>query len=92
MGGKGSFGISAGGDFETSLILSTRLWTKENFEVDGDFIIAIPNKDLLFITGSNNQKEIDRIEKIAEDSYRTGNHPVSPYLFKWNGKMFEKYK
>jgi uncharacterized protein YtpQ (UPF0354 family) len=92
IGGNGSFGISSGGDFEASLILFPNLWTNENFAVDGDFIIAIPNKDLLFITGSNNQKEIDRIEKIMLNSYNTGNHPISPYLFKWNGKKFEKYK
>jgi uncharacterized protein YtpQ (UPF0354 family) len=92
IGEKGSYGVSAGGAFEASLILLTKLWSKENFDVGGDFIIAIPNKDLLFVTGSNNLKEIEKIEKLSSDSYKTGNHPVSPYLFKWNGKKFEKYK
>lgn len=91
-GGNGSFGLAAGGDFEASLILLKSIWTKENFDVDGDFVIAIPNRDLLFITGTNNKTEIERIREIATDSYKTGNHQVSPYLFVWTGEKFEEYK
>lgn len=91
-GGDGSFGLAAGGDFEASLILLKSIWTKENFDVDGDFVIAIPNRDLLFITGSNNKQEIERIRGLAVDSYKTGNHQVSPYLFVWTGEKFEEYK
>ncbi|MFI2741277.1 DUF1444 family protein [Zhouia sp. PK063] len=92
LGGDGNFGLAAGGDFEASLILLKSIWTKENFDVDGDFVIAIPNRDLLFITGSNNKAEIERIRDIAIDSYKTGNHQVSPYLFIWTGDKFEEYK
>jgi uncharacterized protein YtpQ (UPF0354 family) len=91
-GGNGSFGLAAGGDFETSLILLKSIWTKENFDVDGDFVIAIPNRDLLLITGSNNKQGIERISELVADSYKTGNHPVSPFLFFWNGEKFEEYK
>lgn len=51
IGGNGSYGIAVGGDFEASLILSQNFWTKDNLKVDGDFVIAIPNRDLLFVTG-----------------------------------------
>lgn len=92
MGNDGSYGIACGGDFEACLILLEDLWTYENFPVDGDFVIAIPNRDILFITGTNNKPEIERIDKIAQESYNNGNHPISPILFRWNGKTFEKYK
>lgn len=91
-GREGSFGLSAGGDFEASLILMKSLWSKENINVNGDFVIAIPNRDLLFITGSKNTKEVERIREIAIDSYRNGNHQVSPYLFIWKGERFEEHK
>jgi uncharacterized protein YtpQ (UPF0354 family) len=92
VGENGSYGIAAGGDFEASLILMKSIWTKENFSVDGDFIIAIPNRDLLFVTGSNNKAEIERIKGITLESYETGSYQVSPYLFRFNGEKFEKYK
>jgi len=92
LGGNGTYGITAGGNFEASLILTNDIWTKENFPVDGEFVIAISNRDLLFITGSNHKTEIEKIKKIAAESYNTGDHPISPYLFKWNGNRFEKFE
>ena len=91
-GGGGSFGLSAGGAFESSLILIKTLWTKENFDIDGDFVVSIPNRDILFITGSTNKNEIERIRALTIDSYQNGNYPVSPYLFILKGERFEEYK
>lgn len=90
-GDNGVFMITAGGDYEASLILLSSIWTKENFPVDGEFIVAIPNRDLLMVTGSKNKNGINKIKKIVADSYVTGNYQVSEYLYKWTGKKFEKY-
>lgn len=86
------FLITAGGDYEASLILLSSIWTKENFPVDGDFIVAIPNRDMLIITGSNNKSGIAKIKEIVSDSFKTGNYPISDQLFKWTGNKFEKYE
>jgi uncharacterized protein YtpQ (UPF0354 family) len=84
--------ITAGGDYEASLILFEPLWSKENIVVDGDFVIGIPNRDLLFVTGSNNVEEINRIKGVIENSYKTGDHQVSPYLYIWKNNKFERYE
>lgn len=91
QGENGLYMITAGGDYEASLILLVSIWTRENFPVEGEFIIAIPNRDLLMVTGSNNKNGINKIKEIVEDSYKTGNYQVSEYLYKWTGKRFEKY-
>lgn len=90
-GDQGLFMLTAGGDYEASLILSSSIWTKENLPVDGEFIIAIPNRDMLLITGSNNKNGIDKIKKIVADSYHTGSYQISESLFKWDGSKFVKY-
>ena len=92
QGDNGLFIITAGGDYEASLILLSSIWTKENFPVDGEFIIAIPNRDMLMITGSKNKPGIAKIKEIVADSYKTGNYKVSDHLYKWTGKQFEKYE
>ena len=84
--------IVAGGTFEASLILLKSIWTKENFNVDGDFVIAIPCRDLLFITGSNNSIGIAKLKESAEKMYNEGDHDITPLLYKWNGSRFEKYE
>lgn len=91
-GDNGLYMITAGGDYEASLILLSSLWTKDNFPVDGDFIIGIPNRDILLITGSRNRTGIDKIKKFVADSYKTGNYQISNRLYKWTGEKFEVYE
>jgi uncharacterized protein YtpQ (UPF0354 family) len=91
QGDHGLFMLTAGGDYEASLILLSSIWIKENFPVDGTFIIAIPNRDMLMITGSKNKNGINKIKEIVADSYHTGNYQISEFLFKWNGSKFIKY-
>ena len=91
-GEEGSYTIAAGGDYEVSLILISSFWTKETFPVDGEFIIAIPTRDNLFVTGSNNRPAIERIRRIAMDEYNKGRYIVSEHLYKWTGNKFQKYE
>ncbi|MDC6361504.1 MULTISPECIES: DUF1444 family protein [Flavobacteriaceae] len=90
VGENGNFGLIAGGDYEVSLMLMTSIWTKENFDVDGEIVIAIPNRDLVFITGSNDNEAIEKLKNTVQESYETGNHSVSRSFYKWNGEKFEK--
>jgi uncharacterized protein YtpQ (UPF0354 family) len=92
FGEKNFYGLAAGGYLEASLILLTKLWTKENFNVLGEIVVSIPNKDLIFITGTENTTELNKVKEMTNKSYNEGNGPVSPYLFKWNGKKFERLK
>lgn len=90
IGETGDYGLTAGGDYEASLILLNTLWTKTNFDVDGDIIVAIPNRDLVFITGSNNKTSIQKLKENVDEYYKTGNHPISKSFYRWTGKKFEK--
>jgi hypothetical protein len=89
--GEGFQFLTAGGTYELSIILLKRVWKKENIAVDGDFIIAIPNRDLLFVVGSNDKQGISKIKEIAQSSFETEQYPISKDLFKWNGDTFEKF-
>jgi uncharacterized protein YtpQ (UPF0354 family) len=91
-GENGTFMITAGGDFEASLILLNSIWTNENFKVKGDIVVAIPNRDMLMITGSKDEQGIKTIKEVTANSFTKGNYQVSPYLFRWSGDRFELWK
>lgn len=91
-GGEGIYMVTVGGNYEASLILWDEIWTKENFDVKGDFVIAIPNRDMLYVTGSEDRQGIEWVKKHMKKSYNEGSYPVSPYLFKRNGNKFEKFE
>ena len=90
QGAEGRYMLTAGGDYEVSLILVPYLWTEENLPVDGEFVIAIPNRDLLFITGSNNTEFIEELKKISQNSHDSGSYPISRHLYKWDGERFRR--
>ncbi|GGF09671.1 DUF1444 family protein [Hymenobacter cavernae] len=92
MGEKGNYMIVAGGDYEASLLLLKSIWTHENFPVQGDFIVAIPNRDALFITGSKNRKGVEALRKKARELYETGSYQLTPTLFRWTEEGFVKYE
>lgn len=90
VGENGNFGLIAGGNYEVSLMLVTSIWTKQNFEVNGEIVIAIPNRDLVFITGSNDNEAIEKLKGKIKESFKTGHHSISTSFYKWNGNKFEK--
>jgi len=90
-GENGNFIITAGGNYEASLILDEMLFTKENIKVKGDFVIGIPNRDILLITGSQDKEGLAKIKKSTNESFESGDHEISNDLFRWNGKKFIKF-
>ncbi|TJZ61537.1 DUF1444 family protein [Sphingobacterium olei] len=88
----GKFGILAGGVYEASLILSKTMWNKENFSVDGNIVIAMPTRDMVYVTGSKNKQEINKLKSLALKDFENENYQVSPFLFRYNGTAFERFR
>ncbi len=92
IGNKNFIGLVVGGNYEASLILFDELWTKDNFQVDGEIIIGVPARDLLMITGSNNTNGINRIKETIKEVQETGDHVISKHLFIRKDQKFEVYQ
>lgn len=89
---NGIIEIIAGGIFETSLVLLPKIWIKNEFHLRGDIVIAIPSRGILLLAGSHDGNAITTLKSIALKSYAEESYSISPYLFKWNGSNFEKWK
>jgi uncharacterized protein YtpQ (UPF0354 family) len=91
-GDNGLYMITAGGNYEASLILLKEIWNRESMPVDGDFVVSIPTRDLLLVTGSNNKIGIEKIKKMANDAVESNSYHLIADLFVWNGNKFVAYK
>jgi hypothetical protein len=60
--------------------------------VKGDVVVAIPNRDMLLVTGSKDEVNLKWLKAKAQQSYDSGSYQISPSLFRWNGKNFLKFK
>lgn len=91
-GDNGYFMLTAGGDYEASLILDQSIWTKEYFPVKGEIIIGIPSRDVLLITGSEEVENIARLKTTVEEINQTGDHLVSDKIFACRQGSFELFE
>jgi uncharacterized protein YtpQ (UPF0354 family) len=82
--------ITAGGEYDASLLLADALWSGGQIEVDGDIVVAAPAKGPLLVTGSRNQAGIVRLRAIAAE-LAAGPYGLTPVLFVWRGGKFEVF-
>lgn len=92
MGGDGLYMITAGGDYEASLLLVDQIWDAEAMPVDGEYVVAIPARDLLIVTGSGNTEAIERLRDMANESAASFSYSLTPVLFIRKDGAFEVYE
>ena len=72
--------LTAGGTFESSLILFSSLWDGLEDVVDGRIVVATPSRDLLMFTGENADEAMQEMRELAEETYLDGSYAISNEL------------
>jgi len=90
LGGEGLFLITAGGDYEASLLLFDSIWKSGQIKVQGDIVVAIPSRDLLIITGSQEYEGLSKAKKIIEEAYEEGAYRLTKSFFVFKEGKFIK--
>jgi uncharacterized protein YtpQ (UPF0354 family) len=91
-GAQGVFMITAGGDYEASLLLFDDIWTGQKIAVSGDYVVAIPARDTLLVTGSNDKAGIAKIKEIAAGALKDAPYRLTGDLFVYRGGQFIKFE
>ncbi len=84
--------ITAGGDYEASLLLFEDLWTGGKLEVDGDIVIAVPARDLLLFTGSRNRPGVARLREVAAKAAKEASYSLTERLFVYRNGRFQRFE
>lgn len=84
------FVISAGGNYEPSLLLFDELWSSGRIKVDGDIVVALPARDLLLVTGSKNRKGLEAMREMAAKAME-GAYRLTDTLFVYRGGQFVEF-
>jgi uncharacterized protein YtpQ (UPF0354 family) len=83
--------VSAGGDYEASLLLIDELWTGGQIKVDGDIVVAIPARDVLLITGSRNRAGLKKMRELTAKAMAQGPYELTDTLFRYRDGRFTKF-
>lgn len=91
MGSNGLYMLTAGGDYEASLLLLDTIWAGMQAEVQGEVVVAVPTRDLLIVTGSENPGGLKKVREVAMDAWKTGAYRLTPNLFVYRNGKFEEF-
>ena len=91
-GANGTYMLAAGGNYEASLLLIDSIWSGNQFDVRGDPVVSVPARDMLLITGSEDEDGLKKIRKLAADTISAGQYILIPDLFVFKNGKFQPFK
>src|ERR1041385_1750342 len=81
--------ITAGGNYEASLLLLDEIWDRRQFKVSGDIVVALPTRDVLLVTGSQNPAGIVKLREVAAQLTSQSPYHLTSDLFVRRGGGFK---
>lgn len=91
-GSDGFYMFTAGGTYEASLLVLDSIWTSDQVKVMGDLVCAVPTRDLLFVTGSQNPQGIAKIKEMVQKVYSDGSYRLTQKLFVYRNGQFTEFQ
>lgn len=83
--------LKAGGDYEASLLLFDGIWRNGPVKVDGDIVVAVPAKDVLLVTGSNNRNGVAALRVLAAKLKAESRYQLTDTLFVYRDGRFTRF-
>ncbi len=82
--------ITAGGNYESSLLLADQIWSSGQIKVDGEIVVGVPVRNALFLTGSHNHAGLARMRALAAE-LASGPYALTPDLLVYRENRFVKF-
>jgi uncharacterized protein YtpQ (UPF0354 family) len=92
VGADGYYILTADGNYEASLLLLEGLWTPEKLEVKGEIVVAIPARDTLFVTGSEEKEGLAKVKAAAAKVAAESAYRLTPTLFVFRAGKFVRFE
>jgi uncharacterized protein YtpQ (UPF0354 family) len=83
--------LTAGGDYEASLLLLDDLWQQQEPIVKGDLVAAVPARDVLLFTGSGFNVGLRELQAAVERVSMNGSYLISKTLLVRRDNAWEEY-
>ena len=89
---NGIYRLLAGGDYEASLILMDALWTGDEIKVNGAYVVGIPSRDVLLVTGSDDPQKVTALGRLTAELAKKATYSISDKLFVYRETMFQVFE
>ena len=89
-GSNGVYFMSAGGAYEASLLLFEDIWREKRMKVEGDYVVAVPSRETLLITGSGETEGLKKVRELAKSTAAESPYHLTADLFVYRKGKFVK--
>ena len=84
--------LTAGGNFEATLLLLPHVWDFVTSMVNGRVVAVIPARDLIFFTGEDDTEGLSEMRRQTSRMLEQADKPLSRHVFVWGPNEWEPYK
>lgn len=91
-GGNGYYMVSAGGDYEASLLLLDSFWRDDRFKVKGAIVVAVPARGTLLVTGADDRSGLAKTRDMVRRVFTRQPYPLTQTLFVLQGGKFVEFE
>jgi uncharacterized protein YtpQ (UPF0354 family) len=83
--------LTAGGNYEATLLLLPEIWDSVTQMVSGQIIVSVPARDILFVTGDADAENLAELRRLTSKMIEQADKPLSRVFLRWNGSKWEEY-
>lgn len=87
-GADGIYMLSAGGDYDASLLLFDDLWQTDQLSVKGELVVAVPARNVLVVTGSQDAAGLEAARRIVAQAMDQESYTLTDKLFVYRDGRF----
>jgi uncharacterized protein YtpQ (UPF0354 family) len=77
----GLYRVRAGGDYDACILLLDDFWDTANIPVAGGLVAAVPARDFLAVTGSQEAQDVARLRQVAQGVAAQAPYRLTPKVF-----------
>jgi uncharacterized protein YtpQ (UPF0354 family) len=79
-------------NYEASILLLDQYWTRKNFDVAGDIIVFVPARNVVIVTGSEDEEGLRLASRVAQSGYDELGYAISPYGYRRNAGGWTRFE
>ena len=83
--------LTAGGNYEATLLLLPEIWDSVAGMVDGELVVSVPARDVLYLTGDASPENLSELRGWTSKMLEQADKPLSRVFLRRNGTQWEPY-
>ncbi len=83
--------LTAGGNYEATLLLLPEIWDSVASLVSGQIVASVPARDILYVTGDADIENLADMRRWTSKMLECAEKPLSRVFLRWNGASWEEY-